>query len=213
MLFSSKSKSRTVHHYHEERDKENGEDSGEASTSLTVWTKSLLYGCSGFSVIGSDGGLAYRVDNYSCRPDHTVLMDGSGNPIFTICRRKKLGLLDYWLVYEGDVCKHSNNESMKPMFYARKNMSLRQTKVDDVLAYIYCGMSEKRCMYVVEGSFRHRSCKILGESGRAVAEIKKKEAMSKGASFGLEVFDLVTKPGFHCRFAMAIVLLLDQMYS
>ena len=88
MLFSSKSKSRTVHHYHDERDKENKEDSGEASTSLTVWTKSLLYGCSGFSVIGSDGGLAYRVDNYSCRPDHTVLMDGSGNPIFTICRRK-----------------------------------------------------------------------------------------------------------------------------
>ncbi|XP_042031454.1 protein LURP-one-related 17-like isoform X2 [Salvia splendens] len=185
MIFLSKSKSRTVHHYHDE----SGDD-GEASTSLTVWTKSLVYSCSGFTVIGSDGGLAYRVDNYTGRPDQTILMDGSGNPIFTICRRKK------------------------PMFCVRKNnMRLRQTKVDDVVAYVYCGILENRCMYVVEGSFTHRSCKILDESRRVVAEIKKKEAMPKGASFGLEVFHLIIKPGFHCKFAMAIVLLLDQMYS
>lgn len=91
-------------------------------------------------------------------------------------------------------------------------MSIRQTKLG-VLAYVYCGMSENRCMYVVEGSFTHRSCKILDESMRVVAEIKKKEAMLEGASFGLDVFHLIIKPGFHCRFAMAIVLLLDQMYS
>ncbi|KAG6391088.1 hypothetical protein SASPL_148837 [Salvia splendens] len=206
MIFLSKSKSRTVHHYHDE----SGDD-GEASTSLTVWTKSLVYSCSGFTVIGSDGGLAYRVDNYTGRPDQTILMDGSGNPIFTICRRKKLRLLDYWLVYEGEFDMKS---PQKPMFCVRKNnMRLRQTKVDDVVAYVYCGILENRCMYVVEGSFTHRSCKILDESRRVVAEIKKKEAMPKGASFGLEVFHLIIKPGFHCKFAMAIVLLLDQMYS
>ncbi|KAL1532744.1 protein LURP-one-related 17-like isoform X1 [Salvia divinorum] len=214
MMFLSKSKTRAVHHYHDEREKDNKGDDGEASTSLTVWTKSLVYSCSGFTVIGSDGGLAYRVDNYTGRPDQTILMDGSGNPIFTICRRKKLRLLDYWLVYEGEVCKHSNNDMQKPMFCVRKNMRrLRQTKVDDVVAYVYCGVSENRCMYVVEGSFTHRSCKILDESRRVVAEIRKKEGLPKGASFGLEVFHLIIKPDFHCRFAMAIVLLLDQMYS
>ena len=92
-------------------------------------------------------------------------------------------------------------------------MRLRQTKMDDVVAYVYCGILENRCMYVVEGSFTHRSCKILDESRRVVAEIKKKEAMPKGASFGLEVFHLIITAGFHCKFAMAIVLLLDQMYS
>lgn len=125
---------------------------------------------------------------------------------------QKLRLLDYWLVYEGEVGKSS---SKKPIFCVRKNINIniRQTKVDHVLAHVYCGMSEqKRCMYVVEGSFAHRSCKILDNSRSIVAEIKKKEAVLEGAPFGLEVFHLIVRPEFSCRFAMAIVLLLDQMY-
>lgn len=91
---------------------------------------------------------------------------------------------------------------------------MRQTKLG-VIASVYCGRSDhKRFMYVVEGSYTHRSCKILDDSRRVVGEIKRKEAMGGGgASFGLEVFDLMVKPGFHSSFAMAFVLLLDQMFT
>lgn len=34
-----------------------------------------------------------------------------------------------------------------------------------------------------------------------------------GVSFGLEVFILIIHPGFDPAFAMAVVLLLDQMFS
>lgn len=87
MFLLLKAISRTVYHYHDEREKEKKEDGDEASTSLTVWRKSLLLSCTGFTVISSDGDLAYRVDNYPGRPDEVLLMDGSGNPIFTIRRR------------------------------------------------------------------------------------------------------------------------------
>lgn len=60
----------------------------EAYLSLTVWRKSLVYSCKGFTVIGSNGSLVYRVDNYSNRPNQIFLMDASGFPIFTICPPK-----------------------------------------------------------------------------------------------------------------------------
>ncbi|KAI3453762.1 hypothetical protein Pfo_010425 [Paulownia fortunei] len=214
MLLFLKSRSRTVHHYHEEEQVfKNYTNQKEACTSLTVWRKSLLFSCKGFTVIGSDGSLVYRVDNYTGRPDQIILMDGSGHPIFTLCRRKKLRIVDnYWLVYEGEVGNNSTNSSKKPIFCVRKNISIMKTKTS-VLAYVYGGMSKKGYTYMIEGSYVHRSCKILDESRRAVSEIKRKEALTGGVSFGLEVFDLIVKPGIDSRFAMAIVLLLDQMFS
>lgn len=82
-----------------------------------------------------------------------------------------------------------------------------------VLAYVYGSMSEKGFKYMIEGSYAHRCCKIMDGSRRALSEIKKKEALKVGVSFGLEVFHLIVQPGFDSRFAMAIVLLLDQMFS
>ncbi|KAK4389237.1 protein LURP-one-related 17 [Sesamum angolense] len=216
MLHCLKSTSRTVHHYHEQQNKTNVISDEAACTSLTVWRKSLVFGCSGFTAIASDGSLAYRVDNYTCRPDQIVLMDGSGNPIFTICSPKKLRLVpNYWHVYEGEVGKNMKNSSKKPVFCARKNMKLMGMTKPNVLAYVYCGMSDvRKCTYVVEGSYRHRSCKILDESRRVVGEIKKKEGGGRGGvCFGVEVFELVVRPGLECRDAMAVVILLDQMLS
>lgn len=71
---------------------------------------------------------------------------------------------------------------------------------------------------MIEGSYAQRSCKVFDESRRVVAEIKKKEAMIGGSgrlgvSFGLEVFVLIVRPSFDPGFAMAIVLLLDQMFG
>ncbi|KAH6777532.1 hypothetical protein C2S52_007005 [Perilla frutescens var. hirtella] len=211
--------SRTVHHYHEQdqgcKKCVNGSDEEAASSiSLTVWRKSLVFSCKGFTVIASNGNLAYRVDNYSARPDQTILMDGSGNPIFTIRRRrKKLRIMgSYWLVYDGEVDKNSTSSSNKPICCVRKNMSIMKTK-PSVLAYVYGSMSEKGSKYTIEGSYARRSCKIMDESRRVCSEIKKKKTLIGGASFGVEVFDLIVQPGFDSRFAMAIVLLLDQMFS
>lgn len=90
----------------------------------------------------------------------------------------------------------------------------------NVLAYVYRGNNninncDKRHSYAVEGSYANRTCKVLDESKRIVAEIKKKEAVvgSADVSFGLEVFLLIVRPGFDSGFAMSLILLLDQMFS
>ena len=91
-----KSLSRAVH----EEQQEDGEHdqknkyprirsgSGSLTTSLTVWRKSLVMSCNGFTVIDSHGNLVYRVDNYIGHPDEVVLMDASGNSLLTMCRRR-----------------------------------------------------------------------------------------------------------------------------
>ncbi|EYU40057.1 hypothetical protein MIMGU_mgv1a020987mg [Erythranthe guttata] len=225
MLLLLKSKSRTVHHYQEEQ--ENNDDDNIInirnnrinkleSISLTVWRKSLIFSCKGFTVIGSDGSLVYRVDNYTGRPHRIVLMDGSGEPIFTVCRPKKLSIVNnYWLIYEGDeVGKDGINSSFKkPIFCVRKNLSIMKFTRPSVIAYVYNGVSEKKCVYVIEGSYEHRSCTVFDESRKIVFEIKKKECSRGGVSFGSEVFHLIVRPGIDSRFAMAIVLLLDQMFA
>lgn len=58
------------------------------SSSLTVWKKSLLMNCKGFTVIDSCGNLVYRVDNYSLHPQELVLMDASGNSLLTMRRHR-----------------------------------------------------------------------------------------------------------------------------
>ncbi|XP_009780096.1 protein LURP-one-related 17 isoform X3 [Nicotiana sylvestris] len=192
--------------------------------SLTVWRKSLIFSCKGFTVIGSDGSLVYRVDNYSGRRGQITLMDGSGKPILTICRHKqKLRLVDNnWFIYEGEVGDDNYNSSSskssssrkKPIFSVKKQMKILHSNVN-VLAHVYYqGISKKRYSYIIEGSYANRSCKVLdAESRNVVAEIRKKKAVTGGVTFGLEVFVLVVMPGFDSGFAMGMVLLLDQMFS
>lgn len=83
----------------------------------------------------------------------------------------------------------------------------------NVLARVFRGSKSKSYAYVVEGSYAGRSCKVLDGSRRVVAEITRKEASKGGVSFGPEVFVLVVHPGFAPGFAMALVVLLDQMYG
>lgn len=71
-----------------DREKEYG--SSGACSSLTVWRKSLLINCNGFTVIDSKGNLIYRVDNYIGHPAEITLMDASGKSLFTLLRRKVL---------------------------------------------------------------------------------------------------------------------------
>ncbi|MED6203569.1 hypothetical protein PIB30_000655 [Stylosanthes scabra] len=216
-----KSLSRAIHQEQEEEEKERSkyprikiqeEEGGSLkSTSLTVWRKSLVMNCKGFTVIDSHGNLVYRVDNYIHNPNELVLMDASGNSLLTMCRRtKKLGWVDSWYVYEGEEVGES------PICCVKKHVSILQGK-PNVQAYVYRGASSKPCAaaFTVEGSYAQRTCKVLDECGSEVAEIKRKEANTKSfnVSFGIDIFQLVVHPGFDPAFAMALVLLLDQMFS
>lgn len=71
------------------RQMNNQESRREEAEVLTVWRKSLLFNCSGFTVFDAKGNLVFRVDNYGsdCKSE-VVLMDATGKPLFSI--RKKV---------------------------------------------------------------------------------------------------------------------------
>ncbi|XP_052209075.1 protein LURP-one-related 17-like isoform X1 [Diospyros lotus] len=209
ILFKSSSRSTVVP---EQEEDHSGTDDHGDWTSLTVWRKSLLFSCKGFTVIDSNGHLVFRVDNYAGRTQDATLMDGAGHPILTIRRRKKLRLVDNWLVYEGEAGGHGCS-TKKPICCMRRRVNILQPS-DGAVARVYHGPPEKRQAYVIEGSYSLRCCRVVDESRRrVVAEIKRKEAGKGGVSLGLEVFRLSVRPEINPSFAMAIVMLLDQMYS
>ncbi|OWM85282.1 hypothetical protein CDL15_Pgr028069 [Punica granatum] len=187
--------------------------------SLTVWRKSLLVSCKGFTVIDSNGNLAYRVDNYTRhRPQEVVLMDATGKSVLTLRRQKKLGILGNWLVYEGEVGSNTIKSRKKPLCCVRKQMNALSNARSRILASVSSCSGSLRSSgkrdFVIEGSYANRSCKVVEEESlEVVAEVRRKEEMVRGVAFGLEVFVLVVQPGFDVGFAMALVLLLDQMFS
>lgn len=226
MLLLSKFLSRSVHNDHEEEE-EHQELllSSKASNniqgtcrSLTVWRKSLVISCSGFTVIDSAGNLVFRVDNYDQHPEELVLMDGSGKSIFSLERRKKFRLREGWDVYEGEEDRGYQNGASTSTGSLKKLVCRVKKGVrvfpgnTNVLAYVYKG-KQKCAGYVIEGSYAQRSCKVVDEAKRVVAEVKPKQAMIGGVSFGVDVFLLVVQPGFDPGFAMAMLVLLDQMFS
>ncbi|KAF7828214.1 protein LURP-one-related 17 [Senna tora] len=211
--------SRAVHEEqaHDVEEKAYPRTEGTPSTSLTVWRKSLVINCEGFTVIDSDGNLVYRVDNYIERPEELILMEASGKSVLTMRRRRKLALGDSWYMYEGEVgncCMRSDSsESESPIFCVKKHVNILHGNNHNVQANVYRGASDKRFAFRIEGCYSQRTCKVLDESSKVVAEIKRKEAVSKDVSFGIEIFQLIVQPGFDAGFAMALVLLLDQMFS
>ncbi|KAJ0262297.1 Protein LURP-one-related 8 [Hirschfeldia incana] len=174
----------------------------KAAVVLTVWKKSLLFNCDGFTVYNSNGNLVFRVDNYMNSPrDNIVLMDASGLPLLSI-RRKKLSLGDCWAVYDGETQRD-------PIFTAKKNVSILTNKRN--LAWV---CAKKTVLYEVEGSYGQKSCKIVDvrRNNKKTAEIKKKDAMVGGGSFGKDVFKLIVESDMEPRVAMALTIILDQMF-
>ncbi|XP_058096129.1 protein LURP-one-related 8-like [Magnolia sinica] len=201
---------------------------------LTVWRKSLMFSCKGFTVIDSKGNLVYRVDNYmEGHKEEVILMDAAGYTILTM-RRKRLSMPDSWLVFEGEVVEEEEEEDFtsgwpknkkkkekkkkkkRPFCYVRKHVNLVPNSKSKVLAHVlYEPSCKDRLSYVIEGSYERRSCKVVEKSrSKVVAEMKRKDDMIKGISLWEDVFLLmVIDPNFHPAFAMAFVLLLDQMFS
>ncbi|KAG4941959.1 hypothetical protein JHK87_045830 [Glycine soja] len=163
---------------------------------LTVWKKSLLPNCNGFTVFDTQrGNLVFRVDNYVARnKDQILLMDAAGTPLLTI-RRKRLSLVsDTWLVFEGE-----GSVKQKLLFTAaRKNVNAKCT-----LAHIF--NIKKEVAYEIEGSYAQRCCTFYNNNKIKVAEMKMKE------TFGADIFRLFVQPHMDTTLAMAFVILLDHI--
>jgi uncharacterized protein YxjI len=175
------------------------EASGEETT-LTVWRKSLLFNCKGFTVFDAKGDLAYRVDSYDAEPadGEVVLMDPAGRPAFTV-RRKRLSLSgEQWLIFAGE-------EERRPVHAVKRGGGGKTTAR---VAPCARGGSSAAC-YEVEGSYARRRCVVYDAERRAVvAEVQPKEA-----AVGSDVFRLVVQPGVDVSLAMAVVVALDQMFG
>lgn len=214
----------------------------ESTEVLTVWRKSLLFNGKGFTVFDGKGDLVFRVDNYeSENKDEIVLMDAEGKPLLTI-RRKKLSLGEQWLMYEGEesrnpkycVKKHVNFLQSKSLahvnHYSNSSKSGANSPSSSPKSRIITGGSSSGSSttppsspragssstpaFEVEGSYTQRCCTIYDHDSRGqMAEIKRKESVNGGVAFGLDVFHLIVQPGFDAAVAMAIVILLEQMFG
>ncbi|KAF8364690.1 hypothetical protein HHK36_033370 [Tetracentron sinense] len=190
---------------------------GHVVSVLTVWKKSLLFNCNGFTVFDATGNLAFRVDNYAAgNKGEIVLMDAGGKPLLTI-RRKRLSLLGgKWMVFDGET-------AVKPRFDVKKHRrSLLKSKSSKLLGEVSSGGSNsnsnsnsnsKKVIYGMEGSYAQRCCAVYDEKRRCVAEIKRKEAAVGGVDFGVDVFRLIVQPQMDPVVAMALVISMDHMFK
>jgi uncharacterized protein YxjI len=176
-----------------------GPASEEEPTTLTVWRKSLLFNCKGFTVFDARGDLAYRVDSYDAEPagGEVVLMDPAGRPVFTV-RRKRLSLSgEKWLIFAGE-------EERRPLHALKRGGGGKTMARVSPCAR---GGPASEAAYEVEGSYARRRCVVYDAERRAVAEVQPKEAV------GSDVFRLVVQPGVDVSLAMALVVALDQMFG
>ncbi|KAG5552765.1 hypothetical protein RHGRI_010756 [Rhododendron griersonianum] len=151
---------------------------------LTVWKKSLLFNCNGFTVFDAKGNL-------------------------------RLSLSDNWLIYDGET-------TMNPILSVRKQVNRLNSKS---VAHVTSGCasssgkgsspvsSPKSPLYDIQGSYPQRCCAVYDGDRRRVAEIKRKEPGVGGVAFGVDVFRLVVQPEMDAAVAMALVILLDQMFG
>ncbi|KAI3911501.1 hypothetical protein MKW98_010388 [Papaver atlanticum] len=170
---------------------------------LTVWKKSLLFNCNGFTVFDTKGNLVFRVDNYRAgNKTEIFLMDASGKSLLTI-RRKNLSLTDNWMVFDGET-------SVNPRFLVKKPVNFLTTK--NLARVISCQGNNKELMYEIIGSYAQRCVAVYDNRKRLVAEIQRKEAKA-GVTFGGDVFKLIVQPEIDQAVAMALVILMEQMFG
>ncbi|KAM0897974.1 hypothetical protein ACQ4PT_022207 [Festuca glaucescens] len=194
------------------------EEEEQQPTVLTVWRKSLLFNCDGFTVFDSTGGLAFRVDRYGSSSyggrrrraaEDIVLMDAAGKPLITVRRKIKLilSLAEHWVLYEGD----AGASGAKPLLSVRRHhVGLHRRASDKTLAHVTpLGSSAEAVAYVVEGSYGRRSCTVRdARGGASAAEVRRKE------SVGDDVFRLVVADHrMGAALSMGVVIALDQMFG
>ncbi|KAI8017930.1 Protein LURP-one-related 12 [Camellia lanceoleosa] len=173
----------------------------EEETHLTVFKTSLSFSSDGFAVYDCKGDLVFRVDSY--RPDthdraELVLMDASGRCLLTV-RRKRLSLHHRWEGFVGE-----RTDGQKPIFSVKRSSIIGRSSLT-------VEVNDNPEEYQIEGSFAQRCCTILDGEKQSVAEIKRKVDASTNVLLGKDVISLLVKPGFDGCFAVALVLVIDQI--
>lgn len=192
------------------------EADGEPSTVLTVWRKSLLFNCDGFTVYDARGDLAFRVDCYAGsfrrrRRADVVLMDATGKPLLTVRRKTRFGLAERWVIYDGDA-DDGTTAGATPLLSVRRRRIGACCKTLALAHSAAAGTDDAAAAaalsYVVEGSYGRRACAVREERGGAVvAEVQRKEAV------GDDVFRLVVAgQRLGAPLSMALVIALDDMF-
>ncbi|XP_057724560.1 protein LURP-one-related 12-like [Arachis stenosperma] len=174
----------------------------ETETQLTVLKTSLFFAGDGFTVYDCKGQLVFRVDSYGPDArdrDELVLMDADGRCLLTV-RRKRPSLHQRWEGFKGE-----RREGDKPIFSVKRSSIIGRSSVT---VEVYDNPGEE---YHIEGCFSHRSCTVFNASKEPVAEIRRKVDPTTSVMLGKEVFSLCVKPPFDSAFAMAFVLVLDQI--
>ncbi|XP_052107754.1 protein LURP-one-related 12 [Arachis duranensis] len=174
----------------------------ETETQLTVLKTSLFFAGDGFTVYDCKGQLVFRVDSYGPDArdrDELVLMDANGRCLLTV-RRKRPSLHQRWEGFKGE-----RREGDKPIFSVKRSSIIGRSSVT---VEVYDNPGED---YHIEGCFSHRSCTVFNASKEPVAEIRRKVDPTTSVMLGKEVFSLCVKPPFDSAFAMAFVLVLDQI--
>ena len=101
------------------------------------------------------------------------------------------------------VRKHLNRLNTKSL--ANVSLAGSPLKFNNVRNY-------NNVIYEIERSYTHKCCVIYDDKRRCVAEIRRKEAKT-GVSLGRDVFHLVVQPLIDRDVAMALVIVLDQMFG
>lgn len=177
----------------------------EEDTYLTVMKTTLFFSGDGFSVYDSETRLLFRVDSYG-GPDTSsqrqiFLMAPDGRSLLTL-RRKWPSLHHRWEGYAGEF-----KDGSKPAFSVR--LSSMMSSSGSVTVEMNDSAREE---YEIEGCFAKRSCTVYAAATRSVvAEIRRKVDASVQMVLGKDVFVLCVKAGFDGAFAMALVLVLDQI--
>jgi uncharacterized protein YxjI len=203
----------------------------EPPTVLTVWRKSLLFNCDGFTVYDARGDLAFRVDSYDAtgrRRAEVVLMDGAGTPLLTVRRKRRLGVLaEHWVIYDGDAAALAKetpcSRVSRPLLSVRRHRASSSSSKAKAKALAHVtplpasssSLSGYRrataeASYVMEGSYGRRACVVRDRAhgDAVVAEVSRKEA-----AVGDDVFRLVVDPRLGATLAMGLVIALDEMFA
>jgi len=175
-----------------------------SATALTIWKKSLVFSCNGFTVFNSSGNLVFRVDSYPSDPKGEVLlMDAAGRALLTM-RRKRLSLQNEWQGFPGEF-----RDAQNPLFVVRR-ASLRISSKNTAEVYVRSSAKSKKPSYRVEGCYAERSFTLLNSFNEVVAEVKPKQVRSD-IRLGGDVFNLTVRPGYNQAFVMGLIIVLDEI--
>ncbi|XP_040385923.1 protein LURP-one-related 5-like [Oryza brachyantha] len=168
------------------------------------------------------GGLAFRADTYgrghgggAASAGELALLGPAGEALITV-RRRRPSLHNRWEGFLG-----ARADGQKPLFSARRSSILGGAAAGAVVELLgpltpSLPSAHAAAELRVDGSFPRRCCRVVvprAESGgeAVVAEIRRKVDEGARVVMGRDVFVLRVGAGFDAAFAMAIVLVLDQI--